>query len=109
MKFLVISQNKDAYYMLPPERRMEIMQASVAFIERYRKAGKCKEIYDTADLKGSVSIWEVASSEESARLMVGNPMLAFQDIDIQPLIEMDVAMKAVTAYLQKLAKKPAKK
>jgi len=109
MKFLVISRNKDAYYMLPPERRMEIMQEVVAFIDKYRKAGKCKEIYETADLKGGVSIWEVASSEESARLMLENPMLAFQDIDIQPLVEYDVAMKAATAYVKKLAKKSAKK
>jgi hypothetical protein len=109
MKFLVISQNKDSYYMLPPERRMEIMQGAAAFIEKYRKTGKCQEIYETADLKGSVSIWEVGSSEESARLMLENPMLAFSDLDIQPLVEYDVAMKAVTAYLQKSAKTPAKK
>jgi hypothetical protein len=109
MKFLVITQNKDAYYMLPPEKRMEIMQGLVAWIEKYRKTGKCKEVYETADLKGSVSIWEVASSEEAARLIVENPMLAFADLDIQPLIEYDVAMKAVTAYIKKLAKKPAKK
>jgi muconolactone delta-isomerase len=109
MKFLVIGQNKDAYYMLPPERRMEIMQGAVAYIEKYRKTGKCKEIYETADLKGSVSIWEVESSEESARLMLENPLLAFSDLDIQPLVEFDVAIKAMTAYLQKSAKKPAKK
>jgi hypothetical protein len=109
MKFLVITQNKDAYYMLPPERRMEIGQGVIAWIEKYRKAGKCKEVYETADLKGSVSIWEVASSEESARLVLENPMLAFEDLDIQPLIEFDVAMKAMTAYVKKLTKKPAKK
>ena len=109
MKFLVISQNKDSYYMLPPERRMEIMQGVVAWIEKYRKAGKCQEVYETADLKGSVSIWEVASSEESARLVLENPMLAFSDLDIQPIVEFDVAMKAATAYIKKLAKKPARK
>jgi len=109
MKFLVLARNKDSYYMLPPERRIEIMQAVIAYMEKYRKAGKCKEVYEAADLKGGVSIWEVESSAEAARLMLENPLLAFTDLDIHPLIEFDVAMKAVTAYVKQLAKKPAKK
>lgn len=105
MKFLAIGQTKDSYYLLSQETRMQTMLAADDYIRKYLKSGKCKEIFETADLKGSVSIWEVGSSEEAARLMLENPMLAFSDIDIQPLIEYDVAMKAGMAYLKKLRKK----
>ncbi len=105
MKFLAITQTKDSYYMLPPETRMQTMLAGDAYIRKYLKSGKCREIFETADLKGSVSIWEVGSSDEAARLTLENPMHAFVDFDIQPLIEYDVAVKAATAYLKKPRKK----
>ncbi len=105
MKFLVTARNKDSYYALAPEKRLEIMMGAYAYIEKHRKSGKCKEVLHTADLKGSASIWEVASSEEAARLMIDNPMLAFQDIESQPVIESDVVKKVLTAYVKKLAKK----
>jgi hypothetical protein len=105
MKFLVTARNKDSYYALAPEKRLQMMVGSYAYIEKHRKSGKCKEVLHTADLKGSVSIWEVASSEEAARLMIDNPMLAFQDIESQPVIESDVVKKVLTAYVKKLAKK----
>lgn len=105
MKFLAITQTKDSYYALPPETRMQTMLAGDAYIRKYLKSGKCKEMFETADLKGSVSIWEVGSSEEAARLMMENPWHPFTDFDIQPLVEYDVAMKAATASLKKLRKK----
>ena len=42
--------------MLPPEKQVETWEGMVAFIEKYRNAGKCKEIYMHGDLKGGVSI-----------------------------------------------------
>ncbi len=71
MKFLVTAQNKDNYYALAPEKRLQMMMGAYAYIEKYRKAGKLKEVFNTPGLKGSVGIWEVGSSEE-VETMVSN-------------------------------------
>jgi len=45
MKYLIITKTKDIYYMLPYERRMVFMAASVAFTEKLLKAHKMKEVH----------------------------------------------------------------
>jgi len=40
MKYLVLGRRKDAFLMLPPEKRVEIYEGMVAFIEKYQKAGE---------------------------------------------------------------------
>jgi len=105
MKFLAITRTKDTYYMLPLETRMDVMKGALAYVEKCRKAGKCKEFYFTADLKGGTSIWEVESSEEAARLMLKNPDHAFMDIDIQPVVEWDAGVKALTEYRKRFVKR----
>jgi len=87
--------------MLPEEKRMEIMEGMIAFIEKYRKAGKCKEIYYDGDLKGAVSIWEAESDEESTQLILENPLAPFSDLDIRPVIEWDVGVKAMREAFRK--------
>jgi hypothetical protein len=84
---------------------MEVMEGTVAFVDKYRKAGKCKEIYLHGDLKGAVSIWESESDEESTRFILENPLSPFSDLDIRPLVDWDTGMKATREALQKLAKK----
>ncbi len=101
MKFVVNSRQKDALLMLPPEKRMEIIEGTNLFIEKQRNAGKCKVIYEHSDLKGAVSIWEVASDEEVARLILENPIAPFSDLDINPVIDYDVAMKAIKGSLRR--------
>jgi len=101
MKFVVNSRRKDVFLMLPEEKRMEIMEGMIAFIEKYRKAGKCKEIYYDGDLKGAVSIWEAESDEESTQLILENPLAPFSDLDIRPVIEWDVGVKAMREAFRK--------
>jgi hypothetical protein len=95
MKFVVISRRKDAYMMLPIEKQIEIMRSMVAFIEKYRNAGNCKQIYFLGDLQGSVSIWEAESDEESIQIMIENPIARYSDMDIRPLIEWDLGVKVL--------------
>ena len=101
MKFVVNSRRKDVFLMLPAEKRMEIMGGMIAFVEKYRKAGKCKEIYQDADMQGAVSIWEVESDEENTQLMLENPLAPFSDLDIRPVIDWDVGVKAMREAFQK--------
>lgn len=105
MKFLVIMRNKDSYYTFPPEKQMEIATGAIAVVDKYLKAGKLKDIYYHIDLMGSVSIWEVESSEEAARINLENPMLHFADIERIPLVEYDVGKKLRMEALEKAAKK----
>jgi hypothetical protein len=95
MKFLVISKRKEAYMMLPIEKQLEIMQGTVAFIQKSRNAGKCKAIYFLGDLQGSVSIWEADSDEESIRIIIENPITRFSDLDIRPLIDWDLGVRVL--------------
>ena len=95
MKFLVMIKRKDEYLRLPVERQIEIMQGMVAYIDKYRNKGKCKVIYFTGDLQGSVSIWEADSDEESIRIIAENPIARFSDLDIRPLIEWDLGVKVL--------------
>jgi len=104
MKYLVLTRRKDAFLMLPPEKRVETWEGMVAFIEKYRKAGKCKEIYLDGDMNGSVSIWETDSDEEATKFILENPFSPFSDIDIRPVIGWDIGVKATREAFQKLAK-----
>ena len=104
MKYLVNSRRKDAFLMLPMGKRIETWEGMVAFIEKYRNAGKCKEIYMHGDLKGAVSIWEVESDEESTKFILENPLSPFSDIDASPVIDWDTGVKATREFFQKLAK-----
>jgi len=66
MKFLIIDRMKDAFLMLPPAQQAQIMEGTAAFIEKYKKAGVCKEIYHIPSMSGNVSIWDVDNAEQGA-------------------------------------------
>ena len=104
MKYLVSSRRKDTFLMLPREKQVEIWEGMVAFIDKYRKAGKCKEIYMDGDMKGGVIIWEVKSDEEVTKSNLENPLAPFSDFDIRPIIDWDVGVKATRAFFQSLPK-----
>ncbi len=104
MKYLVNSRRKDAFLMLPPEKRAEVWEGMVAFIEKYRNAGKCKEIYMHGDMKGAVCIWEVESDEESTKFILENPLSPFSDLDASPVLDWDTGVKATREFFQKQAK-----
>ena len=104
MKYLVSSRRKDAFLMLPREKQVEIWEGMVAFIDKYRKAGICKEIYMDGDMKGGVIIWEVKSDEEVTKSVLENPLAPFSDIDACPVIDWDIGVKATREFSQKQAK-----
>lgn len=94
MKFLSTFMYKDSYFALPPEKQAALSAANAAFIEKYLKSGQCKDVYVFGNMKGSISIWDVGSAEEGAHLNLENPLFAFGDQQITPLVEYDTAMKA---------------
>ena len=104
MKYLVITRRKDALLMLPQEQRIAIWEGMVACIEKYQKAGKCKEIYMYSDMARSVSIWESDSEEEVIKFTLDNPMAPFLDMDVQCVLGWDMTVKAQREAFQKQSK-----
>jgi muconolactone delta-isomerase len=96
MKYLVISRTKESFYVLPPDKLMELRRAVVAFIDKLRKQGIIKEIYNMPGLKAAAFIFEVASPEEANRLFYESPMLPFQDFEPYVLSDWDDHVKVIT-------------
>ena len=105
MKFLIINRTKDMFVMLPLEQQARIMESSAAFIDKYKKAGTCKEIYSIASIHGGVSIWDVDSAEKGSGLFLENPLAPFSDFEMYTLSDFDVQMKAQKEIYQKLLAK----
>lgn len=95
MKQLIITRAKDLFYMAPPKTRMEVVEGVAAFIDKYRKEGKCKEIYIVPGLKMTVSIWEAESDEKLGRLFPEWPMFPFADVEVYALADFDTHTKRV--------------
>ena len=95
MKFLIISRTKEVFYTLPPERQTELLTGSLSWIEKYRKAGKCKEIYWIPGWNRVAIIWDAESAEESSRLTAENPMNPFNDMEAYALSDWDAYIKAL--------------
>lgn len=108
MIYVTISHFKDVYLMLTPEKKAGLYSAGVSFMDKCLKSGKCLEIYYLSDMKGLVTIWDLASSEEGARLSLENPWYPFIDNEFIPVIESDVARKVMEEMLE-AAQKTAKK
>ena len=104
MKYLVLTKRKDAFLMVPQEQRIAIWEGMVAYIEKYKKTGKCKEIYMDGDMQGSASIWETDSEEEVTKFILENPMSPFMNMEIRPVIGWDIAVKAQREYFKKQTK-----
>ena len=104
MKYLVLTRRKDAFLMVPQEQRKAIWEGMVAYIKKYKRAGKCREIYMDGDMQGSASIWETNSEAEVTRFILDNPMAPFMNMEIRPVIGWDIAVKAQRAYFKKQAK-----
>ena len=108
MNFLTISHYKDSWFAIPPEKRAEVAMASLAFVDKYLKLGKCKEGYGLANQKGTVSIWDFASDEDAARIVREYPMYPFTDTEIIPLVGYQALTKVIKESIE-AAKKAAKK
>jgi muconolactone delta-isomerase len=91
-------RNKDSHYALPLKERMPFFEKRVMLIEQNLHKGRCKVVYFDADLKGSFSVWDFNTNEEAAELILQMPGREYVDIDIKPVMDMDVAVKQMKMY-----------
>ena len=104
MRFLLTLRNKESHYAHPVQKRMPIFQKRINLFEQNLHKGKCKVVYFDADLKGSFSIWDFNTNEEAAQLILEIPGREFVDIDIKPVMDMDVAAKQMLMYYEVVMK-----
>lgn len=102
MKYLIISHLKDMLFTLPPEQQKELNSGAMAFINKYRNEGKCKDTYNVPGLNMTVSIWEVESGEELDQLFLEFPMSTFMDFEIYTLSDFDASMMGTNALLEQM-------
>lgn len=104
MKIIVITRFKDLFYTIPASEQLELMKESMAYVEKYRRAGKCKDTYNVPGLDMSVSIWEVESSEELDKLFIEFSLTIFMNLEIYILSDFDTNMNDNLKKLELLAK-----
>jgi len=102
MKILVMTKLKDTYAMLPIEMKIKLMEGAGEFIAKSIQAGVCKEIYTIASKQGSVSIWDVESSDKAAALLRQNPLAPLQNIDTYIISDFSTHMKESLELLKKM-------
>ena len=98
MRFLIITRNKDSYYQLPQDQRLGLMQEAVSYVDKHRQDGTCKHIYLAPDMKGSISVWELESEQQRARILLENPLWTHMDIEIEPLLQWEPAIQQVREF-----------
>ncbi len=89
MRYLVISRPKDVFYSLPDERRMVLMEGTISYVDKYRKAGKFKKVHHMPGWNRTMLILEVDSQEEAERIALESPMYQFTDIETYAMVEWD--------------------
>ena len=94
MKFLIMCTLKDTMSMLPPAMNRQLLEATVAWVNEQKRAGKLLEIYSTPGWWRTVAISEHDSAEDVAQTLAGVPMGGFLNFEVYPLADFDKTMKA---------------
>jgi len=96
--------------MLPPAINRQLLEASVAWVNEQKKAGKLLEIYSIPGWWRTVGISEHPSAEEVAQTLAGAPMGGFLNFEVYPLSDFNQSIKAnIEAYKAAEQMFPAKK
>ena len=93
MKFMLTTRFKDTFYALSLEKADKIGVAMWQHVDRLAKEGKVKEGYFLGNMKGSMAIFDLNSSEDLVHVIYEAPLLPFMDVEITPLVDVDVVRK----------------
>ena len=69
-------------------------------IEKNMNKGRCKNVYFDVDLKGCSSIWDLNTNEEAAQLLLEIAGREYTDIDLKPVMDLDIAVKQIKMYFE---------
>jgi hypothetical protein len=88
---------KDSWYALPVEKKQELVNATVAFHDKYRKTGNLKETLTFANAK-LMSIWNVTSFEEMMSITSGHPYGYYVEYNSEPFLDHEEVVKLINKY-----------
>lgn len=94
MKFVHITSLKDTASTLPPAVTRQLLEATVAWVNQRKQAGKLLEIYAMAGWRRTMAIYEAESAEAVVQGVAENPFGGFLTHEVYPLADFDEAMKA---------------
>jgi muconolactone delta-isomerase len=89
MRFLVVTQSREA---MPPDMAMPMMQMMQAWVAEHRSTGKMEQVWSFAGMNGGGGIFNVDSHEELDAIMGGFPFGQTSHISIYALADLDVAL-----------------
>src|SRR3972149_58760 len=98
MKFLGLLKPKEIMLTLPPAVGRQLMEASIAGMNKLKKEGKALEGY-ISPAGCAVTILEYKNAEEWIKDQNLVPILQYYEQELYPLADMDESMKS---YLEAL-------
>jgi muconolactone delta-isomerase len=90
---------KDSAYALSSEKRAEALEASAAFLQKYAKSGQWRALYQFANGRGGIAIWEFESGQEMSRILQESPLFGYLDSEVVPL----TSIESVSNFLKQNA------
>jgi muconolactone delta-isomerase len=100
MKFLVVALPK---HPVPPEMGMQLIDATVAWVNQYAGSGKVQETWSFAGTGGGGGILDVDSADELDAIMSGFPFGPFSDIQIYALADLHESLQRNKQNIQAMA------
>ena len=93
MKILAIGKPKEALLSLPPDKRKELMEASLETNKKMRSEGKVIASYSSPTSGYVFVILNYNTAEEWMRDLMSSPILNYYEQETYPVVEFDDAMK----------------
>lgn len=92
MRFLAIEKGTDAFGMLPPQVKLQLMEASFASVQRLREEGKILEFYYSLT-RDTIVLLDYENAEECVDSMISIPALNYTKPELYPLADGIASMK----------------
>jgi len=79
---------------LPPAINRQLLEATLAWVNQQKQAGKVLEIYSVPGWWRTIAIVEHPSAEDVAQTLAGVPMGGFMNFEVYLLADFNESMKA---------------
>ena len=99
MKFLTISKVTDAAALCPPAAMRQMLEATVAWMDAQKKAGKLLEAYAIPGGRVAV-ICEHPDSNDAAQTIASLPVGVFMEHEVYALADINAQMKVIIENLK---------
>ncbi len=100
MRFLVVSKSNQP----PPlEMAMGLIDAMAEWVRKYTANGKFEQVWGVAGVQAGGGILKVDSLEEVDAIMAEFPFGPFSDVEVYPLVDIQVSLKNTKQAIQGMA------